>query len=59
VASSTTALRAAKAGVDILLYTDEAISARAYANLLSAARAGQISSDALKASAQRIHHLVQ
>jgi beta-N-acetylhexosaminidase len=57
VASPSTAVRAAKAGVDILLYTDEAVSARAYSELLGAARAGQISTGALKASAARIHQL--
>ncbi|HEX5925773.1 MAG TPA: glycoside hydrolase family 3 N-terminal domain-containing protein [Baekduia sp.] len=57
VASPTTALRAAKAGVDILLYTDEAISARAYSELLSAVRAGQLSRGALTASARRIQRL--
>ena len=57
VASASTAVRAAKAGVDILLYTDEAVSARAYSELLGAARAGQISTGALKASAARIHQL--
>jgi beta-N-acetylhexosaminidase len=59
VASPTTAVRAAKAGVDILLYTDEAVSARAYSELLGAARAGQISTGALKVSAARIHQLGQ
>jgi beta-N-acetylhexosaminidase len=57
VASSSTAVRAAKAGVDILLYTDEAVSARAYRELLGAARDGQISRGALRASAERIHAL--
>jgi beta-N-acetylhexosaminidase len=59
VASPSTAVRAAKAGVDILLYTDEAVSARAYSELLGAARAGQISTGALKMSAARIHQLGQ
>ena len=59
VASPSTAVRAAKAGVDILLYTDEAVSARAYSELLGAARAGQISTGALKVSAARIHQLGQ
>jgi beta-N-acetylhexosaminidase len=57
VAGPTTAIRAAQAGVDILLYTDETVSARAYDELLGAARAGQISRGALKISAARIHRL--
>ena len=56
---NATLVRAAKAGVDILLYDDEAMSARAYSELLDAARAGRISTGALKASAARIHQLGQ
>jgi beta-N-acetylhexosaminidase len=59
VAGPTAAIRAAAAGVDILLYTDQQISARAYTNLLAAARAGQLSSAELNASAQRIHALAR
>jgi beta-N-acetylhexosaminidase len=57
VAGHATAVRAAKAGVDVLLYPNEASSAHAYAQLLAAARRGQLSRGALTTSAARIHRL--
>ncbi len=59
VAGPATAVRAAKAGVDVLLYSDEDMSRRAYSELLSAARGGELSRAALEASAARIHRLTQ
>ena len=57
VASPTTAIRASRAGVDILLYVDEQTSARAYRNVLRAARAGSLSPAAVRAAAARIDAL--
>jgi beta-N-acetylhexosaminidase len=57
VASSTTAVRASRAGVDILLYADERTSALAYRNVLGAARAGSLSPAAVRAAAARIDAL--
>jgi beta-N-acetylhexosaminidase len=54
VASPGAALRASRAGVDILLYTDERVSARAYARLLAAVRAGRLPAEAVLDSARRI-----
>jgi beta-N-acetylhexosaminidase len=59
IASSTTALRASRAGVDVLLYVDERTSARAYRSLLRAARAGRLSRAAVRASAARIDALAR
>jgi beta-N-acetylhexosaminidase len=57
IASSTTALRATRAGVDILLYVDERESARGYRSLLAAVRGGRVSEGAVRASAGRIDAL--
>lgn len=54
VASPTTAVRAARAGVDMLLYIDPQISSLAYEKVLAAVRAGQIPRAQVRASAQRI-----
>ena len=43
--------------MDLLLYTDEGVSARAYNELLAAARRGAVSRSNLRASAERIHAL--
>jgi beta-N-acetylhexosaminidase len=59
VASSTTAVRASQAGVDMLLYVDEQVSARAYENLLGAVRGGQLSKSSVFASAKRIEALTR
>jgi beta-N-acetylhexosaminidase len=59
VASPTTAVRASRAGVDILLYVDERTSALAYRNVLRAARAGALSRSAVRASAARIDALAR
>jgi beta-N-acetylhexosaminidase len=59
IASPTTAVRASQAGVDVLLYTDEGVSARAYQKLLGAVRGGRLSKDAVLASARRIRALTR
>jgi beta-N-acetylhexosaminidase len=59
IASSTTALRATRAGVDILLYVDERASARGYRSLLGAVRARHVSEAAVRASAARIDALAR
>lgn len=59
VASPTTAVRASRAGVDVLLYTDEAVSARAYQRVLAAVRSGQLSKASVLASARRIRALTR
>jgi len=59
VTSPTTAVRAARAGVDMLLYIDPAISALAYQKVLAAARSGQLSSSQVRASAGRIAQLTR
>jgi beta-N-acetylhexosaminidase len=59
IASATTALRATRAGVDILLYVDERESARGYQSLLGAVRAGRVSEAAVRASATRIDALAR
>jgi beta-N-acetylhexosaminidase len=57
VASPTTAVRASRAGVDILLYVDERTSALAYRKVLRAARAGSLSPASVRAAAARIDAL--
>jgi beta-N-acetylhexosaminidase len=59
VASPTTAIRASRAGVDMLLYTDEAMSALAYQKMLAAVRSGQVSRSSVLASAKRIRALAR
>jgi beta-N-acetylhexosaminidase len=54
VSSTRTAVRATRAGVDMLLYPDERVSALAYRNVLRAARAGRLDRRAILASAARI-----
>jgi hypothetical protein len=43
----------------MLLYTDEAMSARAYGNVLAAVRTGQLSRSSVLASARRIRALTR
>src|SRR4051812_29034458 len=57
VTAPSTAVRASRAGVDLLLYVDERSSERGYRALLRAVRAGQISRAAVLASAARIDAL--
>src|SRR3954469_25320793 len=57
VGSPTAGVRASRAGVDLLLYVDEASSARGYRSVLAAARAGRLSRAAIRASAARIDAL--
>jgi beta-N-acetylhexosaminidase len=59
VGSTTTAVRASRAGVDILLYVDEHTSALAYRELLRAAQTGTLSAAAVRASAARIDELAR
>jgi beta-N-acetylhexosaminidase len=59
VSSPTTAVRATRAGVDMLLYPDERVSALAYRNVLRAARAGRLDRAAIVASADRIAALAR
>lgn len=59
VTSPTTAVRAAQAGVDILLYIPEQISGLAYQKVLAAARSGEISRARIRAAADRIEQLTQ
>jgi beta-N-acetylhexosaminidase len=59
VASSTTAVRASRAGVDMLLYSDEAVSARAYQAVLAAVRTGRLSKRKVLASARRLRTLTR
>lgn len=59
VSSPSTAVRATRAGVDLLLYVDERSSARGYRALLRAARAGRVSRAAVLASAARIDALAR
>jgi beta-N-acetylhexosaminidase len=59
VASPTTAVRASRAGVDMLLYTDEGMSARAYQKVLAAVKSGQLSRSSVLASAKRIRALTR
>jgi beta-N-acetylhexosaminidase len=54
VSSTTTAVRATRAGVDMLLYPDERVSALAYRNVVRAARARRLDRSAIRASAARI-----
>ena len=51
------ALRASRAGVDMLLYTGERLSRRGYRELLAALRAGRLSRAEVHGSAQRIRAL--
>lgn len=51
------ALRASRAGIDMLLYTDENVSAFGYRELLAGLRAGQLSPTEVHASARRIRAL--
>ena len=57
VASSTTAVRASRAGIDVLLYVDERTSERGYRSLLRAAEDGRVSRTSVRASAARIDAL--
>lgn len=57
VASATTALKASRAGVDMLLYIDDAVAATAYQNVLAAAESGELSQAPIRKSAQRIRAL--
>jgi beta-N-acetylhexosaminidase len=59
VSSPGTAVRATRAGVDLLLYVDERSSARGYRAVLDAARAGRLSRAAILASAARIDALAR
>jgi beta-N-acetylhexosaminidase len=57
VGSPSAAVRATRAGIDLLLYVDERSSARGYRSVLRAARAGRLSRAAILASAARIDAL--
>lgn len=57
VASPTTAVRAAQAGVDLLLYIPPDVSALAYQKVLAAARNGQISRSRISDAARRVREL--
>jgi beta-N-acetylhexosaminidase len=59
VASPAAAVRATRAGVDLLLYVDERSSARGYRAVLRALRAGQLSGAQVLASAARIDTLAR
>jgi beta-N-acetylhexosaminidase len=59
VSSPGTAVRATRAGVDLLLYVDERSSARGYRALLGAVRAGRVSRASIRASAARIDALAR
>jgi beta-N-acetylhexosaminidase len=59
VASPAAAVRATRAGVDLLLYVDERSSARGYRAVLRALRKGQLSSGQVLASAARIDALAR
>jgi beta-N-acetylhexosaminidase len=59
VASPAAAVRATRAGVDLLLYVDERSSARGYRAVLRALRAGQLSGAQVSASAARIDALAR
>jgi beta-N-acetylhexosaminidase len=59
VSAPSVAVRASRAGVDLLLYVDERSSARGYRALLRAARAGELAPAAIRASAARIDALVR
>lgn len=57
VAGPGAALRASRAGVDMLLYTGERLSRRGYRELLAALRAGRLSRAEVHGSARRIRAL--
>ncbi|MGK2936189.1 MAG: glycoside hydrolase family 3 N-terminal domain-containing protein [Solirubrobacteraceae bacterium] len=59
VTSPTTAVRAAQAGVDMLLYIPEQISSLAYRKVLAAARAGRLPRSQVRAAAARIEALTR
>jgi beta-N-acetylhexosaminidase len=59
VESAGAAVRATRAGVDVLLYPGERAAARAYHRVLRAARAGRLSRAAIMASAARIDALAR
>jgi beta-N-acetylhexosaminidase len=59
VSSPGAAVRATRAGVDLLLYVDERSSERGYRALLRAARTGRVSRAAIFASAARIGALAR
>src|SRR3954470_21855486 len=59
VSAPGTAVRATRAGVDLLLYVDERSSARGYRAVLGAARAGRLPRAAIRASAARIDALAR
>jgi beta-N-acetylhexosaminidase len=59
VASPGAAVRATRAGVDLLLYVDERSSARGYRAVLRALRAGRLSGPQVLASAARIDALAR
>jgi len=59
VTSEATAVRASRAGVDMLLYVDERASARGYRSVLRAARTGRLSRAEVLASAARIDALAR
>lgn len=59
VTSPTTAVRAAQAGVDMLLYIEPAVSALAYQKVLAAARDGRLRRSAVQASARRVGRLTR
>jgi beta-N-acetylhexosaminidase len=59
VSTPGTAVRATRAGVDLLLYVDERSSERGYRALLRAAQAGRVSRAAVLASVARIDALAR
>lgn len=59
VTSPTTAVRAARAGVDMLLYIAPAVSALAYQKVLAAARRGEIGQAKVRSAARRIGRLTR
>ncbi|MEA2383678.1 MAG: hypothetical protein QOH72_3649, partial [Solirubrobacteraceae bacterium] len=59
VAGPTASVRATRAGIDLLLYVDEASSERGYRSVLRAAQARRLSRAAIVASAARIDALAR
>ncbi len=57
VAGPDAAVRASEAGVDMLLYTDESASERAYTELVAAVKHHVLSAARVMSSAVRIHAL--